>query len=1409
MLRKRIFSLVLVALMLVSIFPMTALAGEGEPAPTEDVTVVETTGDGEQGEDPTLPGDQETDPAGAEDAAVPEETADATDPAEEPEEDAADAELAADAAMEAVEPLALTVSYGDIQCGVPTVFTLTATGGYGNYKYRIFSLEDEYYTVYDESYGNNSAYQTDNTWSFTFYASGTYTIRFSVFDSDENNKNASTANSAYITLNVQDEDYPSVADIVDGIVAGCKDLATDYAKVLYAHDWIISHAKYDNSYSYCSPEGVLARGTGTCESYHRALVLICNKLGIQTGRMTGGGHVWTAVKMDGDWYQVDATWDDPGYASIYGVDASHVYFGLTDDLMALDHTHSAVSGYESTALSDNYFIKSGKITTWSDPVKEEVQEKLDAGETGFTIAVPETIVTEKIRTLIYTLVAYQLTSNETFTACGNAATLTASYTEDGIVCTAEVDAEDLIAYGICGADENGANLTWKLGTDGLLSITGQGEMADYASSEQNAPWYAYRNSITAISIGDEVTSIGEYAFYQCTLLTSVVVPDNIESIGKGAFGGCSGLTKITLPFVGIDRTNTNTSYSTFGYIFGYPATITSYNSSVPDGLETVILTDATQLSQYAFRSCKKLHNVVINNGVTSIGDYAFDGCISLETVAFPVEALNNYSFANTSGLTTVTIQGNGAIPDYNAVSSSPANYQNSPWGWNKTTVTNIILGNGITRIGEYAFYRSSALTTLELYPSVTSVGAYAFEGATALETVRFYGTEAEWNALLETAETAGGNNPLLNATVTYVCEEHEHQWVESDRTDATCTTDGSISYACTVTNCKETKQEVLTKLGHSYDAGTVKKPATCKETGTFVYTCTRVGCGNTKEEELAIIPHTVVTDLAVPATCTEDGLSEGSHCSACGDILVAQQVLPATGHVVVEVKDKAATYFENGAEAGTYCSVCLASLSGGAILPMLVMAAPTVKASGTTAVKLSWKKVSGAKGYEIWRAYEMDGEYTLVKTITSGSTVSYTDSKLKPGTKYYYSIRPYQMDGKTKVYGERSETAELALPLATPTLTVKRSGTKVTLSWKKVTGAEKYYVLRDSGDGMKRLAEADSATLKVTDTVDARGYYAYQLMAVSEDGVVSLSKEVTTTGTSKAPKLTVSVNALRIMTVSWNAVAGAKEYKVVVRSSGGGIARRTIDAEKDPSRSVTLTVSPLDSYTVTVQATLENGDTLTVGAPAKKSVSTSMKAPTVTLKKTAIDQVKVSWKKVTGASGYEILRATGKSGTYETVGTVTGETLSYTDTVAPGKTYYYKVKAVCKDGEGELTDVGTMPAGKVSGVKNIKLAFATPAVTAKLGSVGTADYETGVVSFHRAVKLSWKAVSGATGYEVYRSTAKNGTYELVDTVAAPACTDEGVEIGKTYYYKVRAIRTADSYTMVKGSFSSVRYLKVK
>ena len=101
-------------------------------------------------------------------------------------------------------------------------------------------------------------------------------------------------------------------------------------------------------------------------------------------------------------------------------------------------------------------------------------------------------------------------------------------------------AADIADSGTCGAEGDGSNLTWTLDSDGVLTISGSGDMYDYGYGSSDAPWHG---RVKSAVIAEGVTSIGGCAFYDCRSLTSVTIPDSVTRIGSFAFDNCRSLTR--------------------------------------------------------------------------------------------------------------------------------------------------------------------------------------------------------------------------------------------------------------------------------------------------------------------------------------------------------------------------------------------------------------------------------------------------------------------------------------------------------------------------------------------------------------------------------------------------------------------------------------------------------------------------------------------------------------------------------------------------------------------------------------------------------------------------------------------------------------------------------------------------
>ena len=286
--------------------------------------------------------------------------------------------------------ITLTVQWNDPRLGQETTFHVTATGGSGAYQFRMdaptyMDPDGSSESVADPSRNQWQQYTgecTSHDYQFEMTASGTYYLRFYLMDK--------AAGVYYLRSNVfasaNDDAYPAVSAIVKSAVDKCSadTDGSDYARALWLHDWTLDHLEYDHDLNWCSAESGLTRHQGTCESYQRIYSKLLDVAGIANGRITGNGHTWNAIKIDGKWCQMDLTWDDTSDNWYGDLDQRHLYFGLTDELMAIAHSdHTATYqkdgyAYRSTDLSNNYFVRNGKADEWAEKYADRIQQHLDA-----------------------------------------------------------------------------------------------------------------------------------------------------------------------------------------------------------------------------------------------------------------------------------------------------------------------------------------------------------------------------------------------------------------------------------------------------------------------------------------------------------------------------------------------------------------------------------------------------------------------------------------------------------------------------------------------------------------------------------------------------------------------------------------------------------------------------------------------------------------------------------------------------------------------------------------------------------------------------------------------------------------------------------------------------------------------
>lgn len=493
------------------------------------------------------------------------------------------------------------------------------------------------------------------------------------------------------------------------------------------------------------------------------------------------------------------------------------------------------------------------------------------------------------------------------------------------------------------------------------------------------------------------------------------------------------------------------------------------------------------------------------------------------------------------------------------------------------------------------------------------------------------------------------------------------------------------------------------------------------------------------------------------------------------------------------------------AEANKYKSAYWSSYDDSGVKAVYT-STPVLKGTSTASggIKVSWNSVSGASGYAVYRK-TAGGGWGMIDTTTS---TSYTDkSGMSNGKTYYYTVRAYRGSVNTakgnkysaQYWSGYNNDGVQGNYIAIPELKqISTSTSGTTVSWNGVSGASGYAVYRKAAGGGWGMIDTTTST-SYTDKAALTSGVTYYYTVRAYQGNVDTAKNnrysaaywshYNTTGLGSAriytPELKSAGTVLGGIKVSWKAVEGASGYAVYRKTAttGWGMIDTTTSTsytDKDGMKNGAVYYYTVRAYKGNVNTAKAHkysaqywsgydtagvkGGYITI--PGLKKITASASGTTV------------SWNSVSGASGYAVYRKIAGSD-WGMIDTTTST--SYTDksSLANGKTYYYTVRAY----EG---DVNSAKANKYES------AYWSYFNATGLKSVYTnIPVLKGTSIDSSAVKVSWGAVSGVSGYAVYRKTA-GADWGMIGTTTSTSYSDKSAKTaGTTYYYTVRAYRGSE------------------
>lgn len=388
-------------------------------------------------------------------------------------------------------------------------------------------------------------------------------------------------------------------------------------------------------------------------------------------------------------------------------------------------------------------------------------------------------------------------------------------------------------------------------------------------------------------------------------------------------------------------------------------TIGEYAFAGDENVEVVVLpTSLTKIKEGAFSYCTNLEKITIPNTVTSIGSDTFSGCSSLKSIVLPskLPTLNSYTFSDCEDLESVT------------------------------------LPSGLTSIGTYVFDNCRSLKSISIPKTVTKIGDYAFSACTSLTSVTLPdGLQTVSDGIFEnctnlTSVKLPTNLKSINHDAFYNCNKLDSLTIPK-----------SVTYISSIafpdyTNPNFKLYVTKGSYAESYAKNNYvpyKYTISTKIEGLKQSSNTTSSIKLSWNEISGATAYEVHRSTSKTGTYTKVKTLYGNSSTTFNDTKLKSGTIYY--YKVRALKNTTKYSFSSVLASSTVCKSPVVSLS-----------------TKPNSIKVSWQKVSGASGYKIYRATSKSGKYSYIQTISGGSTLSYTNSKLTKNKTYYYKVKAYK-----------------------------------------------------------------------------------------------------------------------------------------------------------------------------------------------------------------------------------------------------------------------------------------------------------------------------------------------------------------------------------------------------------------
>ena len=440
-------------------------------------------------------------------------------------------------------------------------------------------------------------------------------------------------------------------------------------------------------------------------------------------------------------------------------------------------------------------------------------------------------------------------------------------------------------------------------------------------------------------------------------------------------------------------------------------------------------------------------------------------------------------------------------------------------------------------------------------------------------------------------------------------------------------------------------------------------------------------------------------------------------------------------------------------------------------------------------VTITWDPAPGASSYDVFYRKGTDSDWTQIRPnrfsqyYTTRET-SYTWTGAADNTVYYFIVRAnesaaYSIISSQSVY----EGTGVLLPAAAPKLTsAKNDRNYITIQWEAVQGAAKYRVFyRTGGGAWKKLKDTAGTSYTWKKAVSGKTY-SFTVRCLAEGG--GYASDYNQTGRTVThydmPKISQAVWSGKNVKLSWNKVSGAVKYRVFYRV-GEGKWKKLADTSKTSYTCKTAKTNTV--YYFTVRCVDKTGKKYLSDYSTTGRLLANSAAPQLKKAECVDNTVLVTWKKVKGASQYQVFYRTGK-GSWKKLGVADSASYVFRSPKS-GTKYTFTVRCLSADGKKYVSAYDT--AGK-------SVTYVDPA---RVNASSKAN----------GVRLYWNAVPGAAKYRVfYKKASESAWKKLTDTKSTEYLWTKAV-VGTRYSYTVRCLDANGNYVGDHGVLTST-FLKV-